>query len=85
MPTTWLTGREKVVAAAGQPKAGSEGAMVALPRYVTDGFHLYEIEGTIRNYGLTGGWFMTVQNCLTGQIREVGPLELALCRPVRPA
>ena len=50
--------------------------------YVTDGVHLYEVEGTIENYGLIGGVFAIVRDCLTGAIREMSELEWALCDPV---
>ena len=47
--------------------------------YLTDGVHLYEVEGTVTNYGLLGGMFAIVRDCVTGAIRDMSELEQALC------
>ena len=36
--------------------------------YLTDGVHLYEKLGWCQNYGLTGGGWLTVRDCLTGLV-----------------
>ena len=54
----------------------------AMRGYVTDGVHLYEIEGYERNYGLIGGIVWLVRDCITETIRRVWPIEQALCEPV---
>jgi hypothetical protein len=50
--------------------------------YLTDGVHLYEQLGWCQNFGLTGGGWLTVRDCLTGDVRSMSELELALCEPV---
>lgn len=50
--------------------------------YVTDGVHLYEIEGYERNYGRIGGLVWLVRDVISGAFRRVWPLEQALCEPV---
>jgi hypothetical protein len=52
--------------------------------YLTDGVHLYEVEGTVENYGLIGGVFAIVRDCVTGALREMDELERAICDLVRP-
>ncbi len=54
-----------------------------MPTYLTDGVHLYEVAGTVENYGLIGGVFAIVRDCVTGALREMGELERALCDAVR--
>jgi hypothetical protein len=51
--------------------------------YLTDGVHLYEVEGTVTNYGLIGGVFAIVRDCMTGAIRDMGELERAICELVK--
>ena len=51
--------------------------------YLTDGVHLYEIERTVNNYGLLGGMFAIVRDCVTGALREMDELERAICDLVR--
>jgi len=55
--------------------------------YLTDGVHLYESVGWCQNFGMVGGGWLTVRDCLTGSVRAISELELALCQPVprRPA
>jgi hypothetical protein len=50
--------------------------------YLTDGVHLYEQLGWCQNFGLTGGGWLTVRDCLTGDVRSMSELECALCEPV---
>jgi hypothetical protein len=50
--------------------------------YLTDGVHLYEKLGSCENFGLSGGRWLTVQDCLTGVVRAMCELEQALCEPV---
>jgi hypothetical protein len=51
--------------------------------YMTDGVHLYEQLGWCQNFGLAGGGWLTVRDCLTDAVRSMSELELALCEPVR--
>ena len=51
--------------------------------YLTDGVHLYEKLHSCQNFGLAGGAWLTVRDCLTGTVRALSELELALCEPVR--
>ena len=51
--------------------------------YLTDGVHLYEKISWCPNFGLTGGGWLTVRDCRTGDVRAMCELELALCEPVR--
>jgi hypothetical protein len=55
--------------------------------YLTDGVHLYEKLGWCENFGLSGGGWLTVRDCLTGAVRAMCELEQALCESVssRPA
>jgi hypothetical protein len=50
--------------------------------YLTDRVHLYEAIGWCQNFGLTGGGWLTVRDCRTGDVRAMCELELALCEPV---
>lgn len=50
--------------------------------YLTDGMHLYESLGWSQNFGMAGGGWLIVRNCLTGAVRPIGELELALCEAV---
>lgn len=50
--------------------------------YLTDGVHLYENLGWRRNFGLTGGGWLDVRDCVTDTVRRMCELELALCEPV---
>jgi hypothetical protein len=50
--------------------------------YLTDGVHLYEKLGWCENFGLSGGGWLTVRDCLTGAVRAMSELEQALCEPV---
>lgn len=50
--------------------------------YVTDGIHLYEIEGYERNYGRIGGIVWLARNAATEARRRIWPLEQALCKPI---
>jgi hypothetical protein len=50
--------------------------------YLTDGVHLYEKLGWCQNFGLAGGGWLTVRDCLTDAVRSMSELELALCEPV---
>ena len=50
--------------------------------YLTDGMHLYEKIGWCQNFGLTGGGWLTVRDCRTGDVRVMCQLESALCGPV---
>jgi hypothetical protein len=50
--------------------------------YLTDGVHLYEQLGWCQNFGLAGGGWLTVRDCLTDDVRSMSELELALCEPV---
>ena len=50
--------------------------------YLTDGVHLYEQLGWCENFGLAGGGWLTVRDCLTGVVRSMSELELGLCDPV---
>ena len=50
--------------------------------YLTDGVHLYEQLDWCQNFGRTGGGWLTVVDCLTGVVRSMCELELALCEPV---
>ncbi|MGO9905090.1 MAG: hypothetical protein ACLP4R_26375 [Solirubrobacteraceae bacterium] len=50
--------------------------------YLTDRVHLYEEIGWCQNFGLTGGGWLTVRDCRTGDVRAMCELELALCQPV---
>jgi hypothetical protein len=52
-------------------------------RYLTDGVHLYENLGSVENFGLAGGKWLTVQDCRTDTVRTMCQLEQALCEPVR--
>lgn len=54
-------------------------------RYLTDGVHLYEPLHERRNYGLAGGVWLMVRECLTGRVREMCDLERALCEGLVPA
>jgi hypothetical protein len=54
-------------------------------RYLTDGIHLYEKLGWRRNFGLAGGAWLIVCDCLTDAVRPLSELELALCQPVASA
>lgn len=50
--------------------------------YVTDGYHLYELEGYERNYGRVGGLVWIVRDVASDRRRRVWPLEQMLCEPV---
>jgi hypothetical protein len=50
--------------------------------YLTDGMHLYEKLGWCQNFGLAGGRWLTVRDCLTDVVRTLSELEQALCEPV---
>jgi hypothetical protein len=50
--------------------------------YLTDGVHLYEKLGWCQNFGLAGGGWLTVRDCLTDTVRSMCELELALCEPI---
>ena len=50
--------------------------------YLTDGVHLYETLHSCQNFGLAGGAWLTVRDCLTDAVRALNELELALCEPV---
>jgi hypothetical protein len=50
--------------------------------YLTDGVHLYEQLDWCQNFGLTGGGWLTVRDCLTETVRSMSELEVALCEPV---
>ena len=52
---------------------------------LTDRVHLYEEIGWCDNFGLTGGGWLTVRDCRTGDVRAMCELELALSEPVRRA
>jgi hypothetical protein len=47
--------------------------------YLTDGVHLYEVTARIENYGIGGGAYLSVADCVTGTVRRLSPLETALC------
>lgn len=51
-------------------------------RYLTDGFHLYEVLSRHENYGLTRGTYLTVSDCRSGRVRQMAPIEVALCEAV---
>lgn len=51
--------------------------------FLTDGFHLYEVEGQLRNFGCTGGAFTIVRDCRTDRVREMSDLERAACTEIR--
>jgi hypothetical protein len=50
--------------------------------YLTDGVHLYEKIGWCQNFGLTGGGWLTVRDCVTDAVRSMCELEQALCEPI---
>jgi len=50
--------------------------------YLTDGVHLYEKIRWCQNFGRTGGGWLTVRDCRTGNVRVMCQLETALCEPV---
>ena len=50
--------------------------------YLTDGVHLYENLGWRKNFGLAGGGWLAVRDCLTDTVRVMCELELALCDAV---
>jgi hypothetical protein len=50
--------------------------------YLTDGVHLYEQIGWCQNFGLAGGGWLTVRDCLTEVVRSMSELEVALCEPI---
>jgi hypothetical protein len=45
--------------------------------------HLYENLGSVKNFGLAGGGWLTVRDCRTETVRTMCQLEHALCEPVR--
>jgi hypothetical protein len=53
--------------------------------YLTDGVHLYEVRARVENYGLSAGAWLSVADCATGLVRELSPLEAALCHRVAHA
>lgn len=53
--------------------------------YLTDGVHLYEKISWCQNFDLTGGGWLTVRDCRTGNVRAMCQLELALCESIPEA
>lgn len=50
--------------------------------YASDGVNLYEIRKIIPNFGLAGGIILVVENAATAEIRNLSPVESAMCEPV---
>ena len=65
-------------------RTGPYGDSESVPRFYTNGHDLYEVASITANYGLAGGEFTTLQDCVSGKTATVDDKYLLFLTEVRP-